>query len=310
MHKSNGEIYAHEQDGYPDDPDKRTVKGNEHVNQARRFAKYWVARECGYDTLDWQRNPDRITAAALAIAPVTSAAAEEYFGDFAQQFAHIHGDAEPAVSVPDEIRPADVVYQKDVYVGIDEPALESLTGDLLETDEVIAALGRAIDPTETRPDGTVLSDVLADVTGIDETDVPRLHDGLLIEDVSDLHVHWDDAAGQYHTQWGEQPAIDREPNARIEIFEFDPDSLDDLTRQITRHLLCQVRDCYLRMGIAPPEPFRLLGPGHHDAGTWYEHYDFYDRYHDPTAEISTWYEEYTPDDAYGVLSTRSAMSEP
>ena len=255
----DGEIKYHDQDGYPDDPEKRTVAGNEHVNQARRFAKYWVARERGYDTLDWQRNPDRITAAALAIAPLTSAAAEEYVGDFAQQFAHIHGDAEPAVPVPDEIQPADAVYQKDIYVGIDDPALESLTGDLLETDEILAALERAIDPTETRPDETVLSEVLADVTEMDQIAVPRLRDGLLIEDVSGLHVHWDDAAGQYHTQWGDHPDIDRNPAARIEIFEFDPDSLDELTRQLTRHLLCQVRDCYLRMGIAPPEPFRLLG---------------------------------------------------
>ncbi len=70
MHKSNGEIYAHEQGGYPDDPAERTIAGNEHVNRARRFAKYWVYRERGYETLEWRHNPNRITAAAMAIAPL------------------------------------------------------------------------------------------------------------------------------------------------------------------------------------------------------------------------------------------------
>lgn len=309
--KIDGEITGHQQDGYPDDPSERTVSGNEHVNQARRFAKYWVYRERGYDTLEWRRNPDRITAAAFAIAPLTPDAAAEYLGDFAQQFEYINGDAEPAVSVPDDVHPAEAVYQKDVYVGIEDESTRSLVGNLLGNEDVIAALGRAIDPAETLPDEPVpvLSRALADVTGIDPEAIPDLCEGLLIEDVSSLHVHWDGAAGQYHTQWGEQPAIDRHPDARIEIFEFDPDSVAELTRQITRHLLCQVRDCYLAMGIAPPEPFRLLGPGHHDAGTWYEHYDFYDRYHDPNAEISTWYEEYTPTDAYDGPETRTTEIE-
>ncbi|WP_207217128.1 hypothetical protein [Natrinema altunense] len=293
-----GRVKYHEQEGYPDDPAERTIAGNEHVNRARRFAKYWVYRERGYETLEWRHNPNRITAAAMAIAPLTAEAAAEYLGDFTQQFDHIHGDAEPAVSVPDEIQPADAVYQKDIYVGFEDQALGSLVGDLLGNDDVMAALGRVIDPTTARPDDAAFSAALAEITGKDPADVPNLSDGCLLEAVSGLHVHWDDAAGQYHTQWGEQPEIERDPHARIEIFEFDPDSIVELKCQIARHLLCQVRDCYLGMGIAPPEPFRLLGAGHHGAGTRYEHYDFYDRYHDPTAEISTWYEEYTPENAY------------
>ncbi|PYZ02522.1 hypothetical protein C8039_18400, partial [Halogeometricum sp. wsp3] len=45
----DGEVTYHEQDGYPDDPDKRTSEENEHVNQARRYAKYYVFAQRGYD---------------------------------------------------------------------------------------------------------------------------------------------------------------------------------------------------------------------------------------------------------------------
>ncbi|WP_239524460.1 hypothetical protein [Halogeometricum borinquense] len=46
----SGEIKYHDQDGYPDDPCERARAENIHVNQARRFAKYWVYRKRGYDT--------------------------------------------------------------------------------------------------------------------------------------------------------------------------------------------------------------------------------------------------------------------
>ena len=115
-------------------------------------------------------------------------------------------------------------------------------------------------------------------------------------------IHWDDVLGQYHTQWGDQPATERDPDARIEIFAFEPESMQELREQLVRNLLCQVRDCYLTMGIAPPRAVRILGHGRHDASTWYNHYDFYEEYFDPDAEIETWYEEHTPDNAYDRVS--------
>jgi len=76
MNKHDGVIYAHDQDSYPDHPDNRTKAGNEHVNQARRFAKYWVYHQRGYDTLDGWQNPDRITLAATALMALDEPIAE------------------------------------------------------------------------------------------------------------------------------------------------------------------------------------------------------------------------------------------
>ncbi|OIB55451.1 hypothetical protein [Natrialba sp. SSL1] len=290
----DGEIDYHEQDGYPDDPDDRTEAGNEHVNQARRFARYWVYRKRGYDTLEPTKNPDQITQTAAALKPLSADAANSFFGDLYQHLRSIYTDAESSVRMPDGVTPEEAVYQQDFYLGMD-PETASTYADVLTDPDVVDLLedevaGTGVDELD--------AEGIADAAGVDLESMPNIRDGALVEAVSDVHVHWDDALGQYHTQWGTQPDLEREPDARIEIFAYEPDSIIDLKTQLVRNLVCQVRDCYLAMGIAPPESFRILGHGRHDASTWYSHYDFYDEYFDPDAEISTWYEEQTPENAY------------
>ncbi|MFW6321195.1 MAG: hypothetical protein ACOC0Z_05040 [Halohasta sp.] len=272
-------IYAHDQDAYPDDPADRTKAGNEHVNQARRFAKYWVYRQRGYETLNGWQNPDRITLAAIALKQLSPSAAEEYLGDLYQQFRSLHSDADPAVDVPDGVDPSRAVYKQDVYLGLDDRDAAAYAAALSETN---------------------------DIDDLDAAELPTHDDGLFIESTSGVHVHWDDANGQYHTQWGDQPAFaeDRDPDGRLELLTFDPESITELKRQAVRNLLCQVRDCYLAMGIAPPERFRLLGHGRHDASTWYVHNDYYEDYYDPDADIETWFEEHTPENAYSTGGER------
>lgn len=83
----------------------------------------------------------------------------------------------------------------------------------------------------------------------------------------------------------DEPEIDREPDARVELSPFQPGSVADLQDQVVTNLLCQVRDCYLTMGVAPPEPVRIQGPGTFQRSTWFQHYDVYQRYHDTAADI-------------------------
>ena len=77
----DGEIKYHEQDGYPDDPDDRTGDGNEHVNQARRYAKYYVYQERGYDTLPWDLDYERFQTVQGTLEELSTGDIEEYFGD-------------------------------------------------------------------------------------------------------------------------------------------------------------------------------------------------------------------------------------
>ncbi|WP_253738929.1 hypothetical protein [Halohasta salina] len=53
----DGTIQGHSQDGYHDEAAKRTHDDNERVEQARRFARYYVFQERGYDTLRPLKKP-------------------------------------------------------------------------------------------------------------------------------------------------------------------------------------------------------------------------------------------------------------
>lgn len=296
----DGRIDGHLQDHYPDDPVDRTKAGNEHVNQARRFAKYWVYRKRGYDTLDGWKNPDRITLAAIVLKTLTPAAAEQYLSDLHQQLLSLHTDVDPTVDVPDGVDPTSAVYKQDVYLGLDDEDAATYAAILSELD---------IQDLEDENGRQTISendlDRLADKTGIDPDTLTTQDDGLFIEATSGVHLHWDDPPGQYQTQWGDQPAVDRDPDGRIALLSFEPESITELKRQVVRNLLCQVRDCYLAMGIAPPERFRLLGHGRHDASTWYVHNELYEDYYDPDAEITTWFVDHTPENAYSTALTSS-----
>jgi len=60
LQKSNGDITGHQCEAYADHPRDRTADENEYNNQARRYARYYVYRERGYDTVDHAENPDYV----------------------------------------------------------------------------------------------------------------------------------------------------------------------------------------------------------------------------------------------------------
>ncbi|WP_263018340.1 hypothetical protein [Natronobiforma cellulositropha] len=268
----------------------------EPINQARRFAKYWVYRERGYDTLSLNENPHRIAAVALVLAALEKDAIEEHFTDLYLQVASHYGDTEPPVALPDGARPTHVTYRTDVYLGFTDGTLASLANAVSDPDAAAfvqaARRGEVERSLESILSGVCEHEALELVLERPASD--------WIEAVSGVHVHWDDLAGVYHTEWGDQPSLERDPDARIDLLPYNPDSLEEFRAQLVRVLCCQVRDCYLGMGIAPPMAFRLQGHGIHEFTTWYEHYDFYDRYHDPNATIGTWYEEHTPEGVYDL----------
>ena len=291
----DGVIKYHEQDGYSDDPDERTEAGNEHVNQARRFARYWVYRKRGYDTLKPVQNPDQIAQAAVVLRLLSVDVVERFFGELYQQFHAASTDDDRPITLPDGVSHQEAVYQQDIYLGLDDQTSEAYEAVL---EKLQGVYGSTAGPLDTI--------ALLEAAAVDIGDIPSVEDGALVDAVSGVHIHWDDVLGQYHTQWGDQPTIERDPDARIEIFAFEPESIQELREQLVRNLLCQVRDCYLTMGIAPPSAVRILGHGRHDASTWYNHYDFYEEYFDPNADIDMWYEAHTPEDAYERISETEA----
>lgn len=312
IEKKNGEIVYHDQDGYPDDPSERTEVENEHVNQARRFARYWVYRQRGYDTLDAGQNPDRILAAVIAIAPLAPETARQYFGNLYEHFRSIYGDATSPIEMPANVDPKDAVYLQDIYLGFGDQELDAAMANALAHPEIMQMVGHAVEVGGDRPPESEivpkLHELLAEVANVDPETLPALRDGLLIDAVSGVHVQYG-SLGHEQTVMGDQPDIDRPFDARIETYRYDAESVTDLQIRLAKHLICQVRDCYLLMGIAPPEPFRIQGYGRRNATGWYNTIDLYDEYADPEASIDTWFEAETPDDAYHHKAEQRPNSE-
>ncbi len=267
---SNGDIKYHEQDAYPDKDVERTYEERVAVKHTRQFAKYHVYRERGYDTLEPRENPDRVAAVALALSDLSLEAYMTHFGEFYEQLKSHYTEGEPPVELPEGATGSNVVYQQDVYLGADFEATRGIATDsaAFETDRSPTA---SSDPAQ--PPG---SDELAESSASD----------LPIEAVSGLRIYWDDrTVGEYRTVTTTEPEIGREPDVRLEMLPYDPPSERAFRDQCLQNIFCQVRDCYIGMGLTPPEPFQIRGYGKHNYATWYDNLEVYQAYHDPDSEI-------------------------
>lgn len=292
-----GDIKAHHCDAYHDKASNRSPEENAYNEQAREFAKYYVYRERDYDTLPPQRNPDRIAAAMLAVASLSTEQIEQYFGDLDQQLQSHEDEAQPLLEIPSSVDRDLLRAGQDIYLSDDDTfaaGLEELTR--LDTyDELEAAAGGDADTMSIDE----LQGVLADLdVGLAE---PAEHVGeALIEATGPVAIRWE--ASQDHdevrTAETDHTVPAREPDVRPDMIAemFALGSTEEFQEALVHHLRCQVRDCYVEMGIAPPELFRVLGPGFYKNIGWYAHHDFYPRYYNYHAEIDDWQDEQTLDD--------------
>nr|WP_245547786.1 hypothetical protein [Halovivax ruber] len=266
--EADGEIYHHTCDEIANNPAKRTREECERVDQARRFARWHVYRERGYDTVPPTENPDRLVAGLLAITMLSEGEFDDYFGDLhAKLRRHYDGFG---VELPfDDADPDDaIVYQKDVYlqpdpVDFDPPVLEQFLGRF-DGDADSPAVG----------DGDIPFDEM------DELDFE-------LEAVSGMHVLHNDGQGNEQVSHGEHP-LDRDPDVRVELMAFDPASVDSFQHYVVSNLACQIRDRFLLMGVKPPVPFRAQGWGTYEGFQSQKFCSLYDEYWSSEAAVSSW----------------------
>jgi len=127
----DGEIKYHEQDGYPDDSNNRTGKGNEMVRQARDYAKWYVAQETEHDTCPWYLNDDRIEAVRTTINSLSESELRDHFGEYYRQLAGKYDD-EITQPHPDPVPTGEAMnnyreYKLDIYLA-DDGAIEATSG--------------------------------------------------------------------------------------------------------------------------------------------------------------------------------------
>ncbi|RZV11757.1 hypothetical protein BDK88_0638 [Natrinema hispanicum] len=120
IEKGSLEIVYHEQDGYPDDPDRRTSDGNEMVDQARDYAKWYVAQNTKHDTAPWYLRSNRIEQVKDAVANLPEDDLNRYFDHYYRQLAGAY-DATIAQPRPDPVPPGAAMneyreHKLDVYL--------------------------------------------------------------------------------------------------------------------------------------------------------------------------------------------------
>ena len=125
-------IDGHLQNEYPDDPDKRTDEGNEMVDQARDYAKWYVDQEADYDTCPWYLDCDRIEAVRTAVAGLSEEALRDHFEEYYRQLAGKYDD-EISRPHPDPVPAGEAMnryreYKLDVYLTDDGTAVDATSG--------------------------------------------------------------------------------------------------------------------------------------------------------------------------------------
>jgi hypothetical protein len=264
LKKQTGEIAYHQCEGYDSKAANRTREENEHNNQARRFAKWHVYRERGYDTVTPYKNPDRIVSAMLALLECSDAEFETHFGELQEQLQR-HSDGEEIELPFEDADPEDIViYRMDIWLDSDPSDTEP---PLLEQ-----YLEAASDPVDTID--RALNDEL-----LPHKELPTFG----IEAVSDLHYLYSDGFSQ-KTHWSEQPR-EREPDARIELLPLNVEEFSSFELMLVSHLGFQIRDCFLDMGLEPPEILNVQGPGKYESMVKQQLMEMYDEYFQPSASL-------------------------
>lgn len=297
----DGEVQGHSQNGYPDDPSERTSEESKHVSQARRFAQYYVYRRRGHETIDPYSerdniaNPDRLAAATLILAAMSDEAFEASFRDYYRQLMSYHTDEESVITLPAEAADAPVVrIEQDVYLALELSDYHELLAYLDEV-KALTALEEALDtPPETpSPTDEGLFERLQSVLSRhrSESDLERYAEKLstlYVDEISPLRVHWQ-RGGREYVEYGPGTELDRDrgPDARLQLVasQWEIADLTEFRRYLIHHLRCQLRDCYIGLGVQPPEDARLQGPGIFDYAVWYEQHEAFQPYHDQTATI-------------------------
>ncbi len=287
--KKDGEIKFHECEAYADKAANRTPEENEHVEQARRFAQYYVYRERGYDTVRPEIHPERLNAIRLALESMSTETFEARFGDLYRQLrSHYDDSTDREIPIPqDASSPDSVLYRKDIYLEIDpfeaagEDTVRTLAAEYgidIDDSQALETPLESLSKIELRA-WEQFSDAVATAIEDREFDVTE---ATSIGAVSELYAAYIDSTGEEHIPESTLEGSKNRPrDALLELPVIDPESLETFHSYVAFNLRCQIRDCYIRMGLQPPEEFRVLGHGRFEATEQYKLLEMFPNYADP-----------------------------
>ncbi|MFA9503565.1 hypothetical protein ACERIM_12425 [Natrinema sp. H-ect1] len=117
-----------------------------------------------------------------------------------------------------------------------------------------------------------------------------------ISAVSDVIVSYYVSKGETDTlRYGNDDTPARDPDAKVEISPAPIVAPETFRDYLVYNLRCQVRDCYLMMGVEPPTEYKVLGHGQYRFTGKYHHFEMYPEYHNMNAEIEGYSYEFRPE---------------
>lgn len=287
---AEGTIYEHETDGYAPDPADRSPEENEHINQARQYARYALVTEHNeHQALPLTQHPAMQYTVFQTVAHCSDEEFDHIFRTYGAQLeSHGSDELESPIKIPRHVSAEDhLFYQTEIWLTMSdefsqasyqqymqsmsgESALSSLdsmlTGDMMSAGlEMILTIGAA-----TREHGSEPIEMLT------------------FGGRSNIRPVVVTESGHRYEQPMQQ-AVDEPPVGRFELPPLEVGTREECRELLAYHILCRGRDAYLSMGIEPQEDlFKIQGPGSYEQSQKYRTLDLYEPYHDPDAEIDSW----------------------
>lgn len=282
---SAGTVTDHFSDRYPRG-DEPTPLERERLARAERFGQYYLRRTDGVDALDPCADPDRLTVAALLLGVVSHETLVTQFEACYDQIAGERSDGEPPVSPPTTAPDAEWSrIEQDIRLTVADDGVVRVS-DVVHAVDGLETLRGALDSRPDRDDADLLDrlDGLLRATGSADGDRGER----FLSAADPLRVHWD-TDGPTRIEYGEEADDAREntPAARLQLTPAHAPVISsaDFQRTVVDHLRCQIRDCYVGMGVRPPRDVQLTGPGRSACTDRYEALDVLQNYHDEHAIV-------------------------
>ncbi|ELY80260.1 hypothetical protein C486_09060 [Natrinema gari JCM 14663] len=197
-------------------------------------------------------------------------------------------------TVPWDLNPDRFEDVRQALMALSSDEIEELFGDLLAQ-----SLSHYRD--EPNVDTAGISrpfDLPADKIGTEDAVLYKqeiyLDDAGDIEAVLGVLITYYVARGERTTvRHGETP--DRDPDACVEVSPAPFVAPEPFRDYLVYNLRCQIRDCYVGMGLEPPEAYKVLGPGQYRFTGKYQHFDCYPKYYDKDASIPGYSHDFVPE---------------
>jgi hypothetical protein len=282
-----GEIDRHHSADESVDVAEMSADAAEPYRQVRRFGKYYLARKRGYETLspysetDRIAYPEQLAATALVLGSMSpDALASEFETIYLQRRSATAAEPAPIEPPSGSQQASCQRIEQDLYLRAEPDRLRTLLDVLVE----LEALGGLRQLMDMYPEKT---DRRSELTGILREGVDGAGEQPYVSGTSPVRVYWQTDGGiqMTHGPVGTSPDGPIASRLQLPVGSKPVRSPAAFQRLVVDHLRCQLRDCYLGMGVAPPRDLQVRGPGIAAMTARFADGDNYQRYHDSEAVI-------------------------